>query len=224
MNGDPLHTDHPGRWVLHEWSGTAADFHALEPGSDRALWWCRVESPALILGSSQSDSDVDVAAARAAGFDVVRRRSGGGLVPVDPDGTIWIDVTIPHDDPLWVDDVTRSMEWLGHVFVRALQPWVDARVHRGPFEQGSDGRSVCFASASPGEVFVGGSKLVGISQRRGRHGARMQCVLYQRWEPDPWAGLLTDRDVARRARDLHVATVDAPPTDIVAAVFAALPI
>lgn len=223
MNAGPLHIDHPGGWVRHDWSGSAADFHALEPGAARALWWCSIDVPALILGSSQPASDLDVDAARAAGFDVVRRRSGGGLVPVGADAAVWIDVTIPHDDPLWVDDVTKSMTWLGDVFVRALAPWVGARVHGGSFEQGIDGRTVCFASASPGEVFVGDSKLVGISQRRGRYGARMQCVLYRRWEPDLWAGLLTDRDVAVRAHHLQVATVDAPPADIVSAVFAALP-
>ena len=224
MNGGDLHSDHPGGWVRHDWTGSAADFHALEPGSARALWWCRVDAPAVILGSSQAESDVDADAAREAGFDLVRRRSGGGLVPVDVDDTVWIDVTIPHDDPLWVDDVGRSMAWVGETFARALVPWVEATVHDGPFVQGADGRVVCFASTSPGEVLAGGAKLVGISQRRGRHGARMQCVLYRRWNPDPWAGFLTDDAVVRRIRDLDVATLDVPAHVIVDAVFAALPL
>lgn len=223
MSGDRAPTGSPGGWVLHEWTGTAADFHALEPVPERALWWCRVETPALILGSSQDAADVDADAARAAGLDVVRRRSGGGLVPVFPDGTVWIDVTIPRHDPLWVDDVTRSMTWLGRVFAEALSPWVPAVVHDGAFDRGADGATVCFASTSPGEVFVDGAKLVGISQRRGRDGARMQCVLYREWSPSAWTGFLTDPDVARRVGELRVATLDVAAADIAAAVFAALP-
>lgn len=223
MSVDPAHSDASRDWALHEWTGSAADFHALEPGPGRAVWWCRVDAPAMILGSTQDPDVIDADAARTAGFDIVRRRSGGGLVPVDPDGSVWIDVTIPRDDPLWVEDVSRSMLWVGRAFVEALSPWVDAVVHDGAFEQGRDGRSVCFASTSPGEVFVDGSKLVGISQRRGRDGARMQCVLYKKWEPATWTGFLADPDVARRTLELRIATLDVEPADIAAAVLAALP-
>lgn len=210
-------------WVLREWSGSAADFHAMDTVGERAMWWCTVDAPALILGSTQSADDVDHSIARRAGFEVVRRRSGGGIVPVEPGGTVWIDVTIPRHDPLWTDDVTTSMIWLGRVFANALAPWVSATVHEGPFQRGEDGRTVCFASTSPGEVFAGGAKLVGISQRRGRAGARMQCVLYRSWDPAHWTVALTDPDLARRVGELAVATIDAPAADIVAAVFAALP-
>ena len=222
MSSDRTVTPAPGGWAMQEWSGSAADFHSFDPPTGRALWWCRVTEPALVLGSSQDAGDVDVDAAHEAGFQVVRRRSGGGVVPVSAD-TVWIDVTIPNDDPLWTDDVTRSMLWLGRVFVRALSPWVAAQVHDGAFLPGRDGRVVCFASTSPGEVFVDGAKLVGISQRRGRNGARMQCVLYRSWSPHRWVGALTDPELAERTLGLSVAILDAPAPDIVAAVFAALP-
>ena len=42
----------------------------------------RTETPTLVLGSSQRADSVDAAAASQAGIDVVRRRSGGGGVPV----------------------------------------------------------------------------------------------------------------------------------------------
>lgn len=211
------------QWGFHHWVGTAFDFHEQELGSGRAVWWCDVDAPALILGSTQSHDDVDETAAASLGLDIVRRRSGGGAVYVHPTDSIWIDVTIGRDDPLWVDDVTRSMLWLGDAFVRALSPWVEARVHRGAFEAGSDGRSVCFASTSPGEVFVGEKKLIGISQRRGRKGARMQCIVYRDWNPAAWAPVLSSPTARTTAAEMSIASIDATSDDIVTALLTALP-
>ena len=210
-------------WERHDWHGSAADFHAMNPVLTRALWWCNVQEPAVILGSTQQDGDIDVAIADALGLEVVRRRTGGGAVYVHPTESVWIDITIPKDDPLFVDDVSASMLWLGDVFVKALQQWVDAQTFRGAFDAGADGRTVCFASSSPGEVFVGNQKLVGISQRRGRDGARMQCVLYRSWQPELWIPSLASEDVRERILTLPVATLSADVSDIVSAVFAALP-
>ena len=36
---------------------------------------------------------------------------------------------------------------------------------------------VCFAGVGPGEVLLGAGKLVGLSQRRTRHGIRVQCLV-----------------------------------------------
>ena len=216
-------TDRQLPWVRHDWFGSAADFHAMNPAPERALWWCTVQSPAIILGSTQQESDIDAAVAEDLGLEVVRRRSGGGAVYVHPTESVWIDVTISKDDPLFVDDVSASMLWLGDVFVKALQPWVNATTFRGTFDAGTDGRSVCFASTSPGEVFVGNEKLVGISQRRGREGARLQCVLYRSWQPELWTPSLTSTHLRERTSLLPVATLSADPADIVAAVYAALP-
>ena len=115
--------------------------------------------------------------------------------------------------------VIERPEPLGHAGVP-----VDARVHRDAFDVGDNGRSVCFASTSPGEVFVGDQKLVGISQRRGRDGARMQCILYRDWNPAAWASVLSLPTARTTATELSVATVDAAPADIVAALVAALPL
>lgn len=207
-----------GSWQCHEWHGTAADFHSLDPPAERAVWWCRVESPAVILGSSQAADSVSMQRASGLGLDVVRRRSGGGVVFVHPDDSVWIDVTIPRDDPLWVDDVAASMLWLGEVFVDALSQWVTTVVHRGAFDAGDSGREVCFASTSPGEVFAGDAKVVGISQRRTREGARFQCVVYRRWQPDQWAPCLVSATAQEAARSVRVATVPAGADEIVSAV------
>lgn len=210
-------------WNQHHWQGTAGDFHALDPDTERALWWCDVTRAALIVGSSQSVDVVDGECAAQHDMDVVRRRSGGGLVYVHPVDSVWIDVTITRDDPLWVDDVSSSMLWLGDVFVTALAPWVSATCFRGGFTAGEFGREVCFASHSPGEVFVGDKKLVGISQRRNRDGARFQCVMYRQWNSDPWLSCLASPHFVEGVRQLQVATLDVAADHIVTAVHNALP-
>ena len=205
-------------WGRHDWTGTAADFHAMELPYERALWWCNVETPTVILGSTQSLDDVNQKSADESGVLVSRRRSGGGAVFVHPSDSVWIDVTISRDDPLWKDDVVQSMLWLGELFVDALSPWVQANVYRDSFVTGVDGRVVCFASSSPGEVFVGTNKLVGFSQRRGRDGARFQCVLYRHWRPSEWSQVLSSSDVRSRVADIAVATLDIPAQTLVNAI------
>ena len=49
---------------------------------------------------------------------------------------------------------------------------------------------VCFAGLGPGEVLRDGDKLVGISQRRSRAGARFQCAVHIRWSPSVLVALL----------------------------------
>jgi lipoate-protein ligase A len=210
-------------WLRHDWVGTASDFHSKDLPAERAMWLCSTEKSALILGSTQDQSDVLSDAAETFGIEIVRRRSGGGAVYVAPGESVWLDITISREDPLWQDDVSASMLWLGDVFVQALRPWVYAETFRGTFHNGDVGRAVCFASAAPGEVFVGEDKLVGISQRRNREGARFQCVLYRQWNPVIWGSLIASLDVQEHVRSMQVATVDAPERDIADAVMSALP-
>lgn len=205
-------------WGRHDWTGTAADFHAMELPAERALWWCQVQDPTVILGSTQTVDDVDQNIAVESGLLVSRRRSGGGAVFVHPTDSVWVDITISRNDPLWKDDVVQSMLWLGDLFVEALSPWVQAQVYRESFSTGVDGRVVCFASSSPGEVFVGTNKLVGISQRRSRDGARFQCVLYRQWQPTEWSHVLASPDVRSRVADIPVATLDIPALTLVNAI------
>jgi lipoate-protein ligase A len=217
-------TSADGTWQRHDWQGTAADFHSLEPSSERGLWWCNVDAPALIVGSSQSVDTVRSVCAAENGIDVVRRRSGGGIVYVHPSDSVWIDITISREDPLWVDDVSSSMLWLGGVFVDALSPWLTTSVYTDAFSAGEFGREICFVSHSPGEVFAGDAKVVGISQRRTRDGARFQCVLYRQWNPSEWTPCIDARAAADAASSLRVATVAATADQIVTAVHNALPL
>jgi lipoate-protein ligase A len=173
--------------TVHRWRGLATEFHSRalpRPLQSTAVWLFALERAALVLGSSQRDGVADLRVAQAQGIEVVRRNSGGGAVLLIPGQCLWVDVLLPRDDARWVDDVGRSTYWLGDVWVRALRGLgVDGLLHRGSLQQTPWGRLVCFGAVGPGEVTVDGRRVVGISQRRTRDGARFQCLILERWDP-----------------------------------------
>ena len=219
-------------WPVVEQSGTAATLHGEElPTPDRRLVrLASVDGPALVLGSSQVADRLDLDGAMARGVEVVRRRSGGGAVLLWPGHQVWLDLCVPRGDPLWDDDIGRSGRWLGTCLAAALLDLgaAGAAAHDGPFAPGRWSQQVCFAGRAPGEVLVGGRKVVGTSQRRTRAGAVFQVAIAMVWAPITLVQLLGLPDEAAAA----VATAGVglgelvPPVsvaDVVAAVVAGLP-
>jgi lipoate---protein ligase len=161
----------------------------------RTVWVLEADRPALVLGSTQPDTVADRPALTAAGVELVRRRSGGGAVLLEGGADLWVDVFLPRSDPLWDDDVGRAAWWLGEVWAAALAgSGAVSRpcVHRGGLVRRPWSDLVCFAGLGAGEVTAGpgGPKVVGISQRRTRDGARFQCSLTSAWAPGNLARLL----------------------------------
>ncbi len=176
--------------------GGAGEFHAREipalitPG----VWWFDVRSSALVLGSSQPLHHVDIESCAQRGVDVVRRRSGGGAVLLEPGDVLWADVLLPVTDPRWTSDIGRSAWWLGEVWGEALSSLgvIGTDVHRGAMVRSAWSDHVCFAGVGGGELMLDGRKVVGISQRRTRAGARFQCALYRHWRADAHVPLFAD--------------------------------
>ena len=191
-----------GRWTLRRLDGAPADFLArpLPEPAGREVWWYEPPAPVLVLGSTQRDAVVDRSAARRAGTDVVRRRSGGGAVLVAPGDAVWVDIVLPREDPWWVDDVSRSSDRLGEVWAEVVRRTAPGRtsVHHGTLVRGPWSDLVCFPGLGPGEVRLDDRKVVGISQRRTRAGARFQCLLVRRWDPVGILALLDLDDAARQ--------------------------
>lgn len=174
---------------------TAGELHALEWPDPLVptAWVLEVTGPAVVLGSAQPARPDLYERAAAAGVDVVRRRSGGGAVWLAPEA-LWVDVLLPRPDPRWDDDIGVAALWLGRRWAAALAD-ADApaaAVHQGPMVRTDLSAAVCFAGLGPGEVTAGtgGAKLVGMSQRRTRVGARFQCVAYPTWSPEPLASIV----------------------------------
>lgn len=170
-------------------AATVAELHALDPFADRPsgdtvtgpeVWLCEPTDAAIVLGSRQTPDLVDADRCRAAGLAVVRRRSGGGAVLLRPDAVVWIDVVLPHG--VAPDDVRGSMIWLGERWGEVLGTLGHGplTVHRGGMVCTPWSDLVCFAGVGPGEVLVEGHKFLGLSQRRNRHGLRIQGTLYRR--------------------------------------------
>ncbi len=213
-------------WAVERWRGTAGEFHGREIPErvERSVWVFDVDRPALVLGSTQPLDHVDHEACAAAGVDVVRRRSGGGAVLLEPDRTLWVDVVLPAGDPEWLDDVGAATWWLGDVWAAALRALgvAHAEVHRGPLVTNAWSRQVCFAGIGPGEVTVGSAKAVGISQRRTRTAARFQTALVLEWAPDTLVPLLAaPRPTAEQLREV-VHAVGVPPDRALDALLEAL--
>jgi lipoate-protein ligase A len=202
-------------WAVEHHRGTAAELHGfgVPDPAGRTVRVLEVTAPALVLGSTQRPVD-DV------GIDVVRRRSGGGAVLLEPDAAVWIDVVIGRDDRLWDDDVGRAFHWLGDAWAGALAALgvEDALVHRGALVRTPLSDLVCFAGLGPGEVTVGGAKAVGLAQRRTRAGALFQCAVHLRWDGERLAALLgLDRVGAA------VLALGAPAGEVADALVAQLP-
>ena len=146
--------------------------------------WLDATDTALVIGSTQRAVD--------AGVPVVRRRSGGGAVLLEPRRVVWADVFVPRQDALWDDDVGRAFWWLGDTWAAALaEVGLPApAVHRGALVRTPLAEQVCFAGLGAGEVVSGGRKVVGMAQRRTREGALFQCAVPLAWDPAPLAAML----------------------------------
>lgn len=194
--------------------GAAGAYHGLQL-PERAcahVWRFAPAGPALVLGSTQTESLVEATRCVELGVEIVRRRSGGGAVLLAPGRTIWIDVLVPVGHPLWRTDIGESALWLGDAMAETIARFSGETyvVHRGAMERSPWSSLICFAGRGPGEVFDRtGSKVVGISQRRTRTWARFQCVVSRRWHPELLATLLrpprpTSQDMASYGVDLDV--------------------
>jgi lipoate-protein ligase A len=213
-------------WQIEIDRGSAAAFHGREIPDplEPTVWWFEVASAALVLGSSQPIEHIDLAACAARGIDVVRRRSGGGAVLLQPGDVTWVDVLIPRGHAQWSDDVGMSAWWLGECWRSALETLglTNTHVHQGLMVRTPWSDRVCFAGTGGGEVMRGSAKVVGISQRRTRLGARFQCAVYHAWRPEAHSGLFSPP--APTSADLEgiVVPVDVSPAAVRTALEAAL--
>jgi lipoate-protein ligase A len=103
------------------------------------------------------------------------------------------------------------MWWLGEVWAAALADLgIRGDVHRGPVRHTRWSSMVCFAGVGAGEVTQDGAKLVGISQRRTRVGARLQSMCHLSVPADHYQALLVGRPPGDEVRALVAAAAVEP--------------
>ncbi len=211
----PSKTQEPP-WSFHSTAGSAISFHnKAMPGltnSTGQAWIHRTTPRALVFGSAQSEDLIDRVAAEDAGWEVGHRRSGGGIVVIVPGTHLWVDFLIGREHPLWDDDVHRAFDWVGTLWARTLHrlTGIEPHVHHGPLTDRDAGRLLCFAGLGTGEISINGYKLVGLSQRRTRAGARFQTML----ELDDHSGLLRPFARGRLSELLDQRAADRPERGI----------
>jgi lipoate-protein ligase A len=154
-----------------------------------------VVEAAVVIGSAQPSSVVDADRASRRGVSVVRRRSGGAAVLLQPGAQVWADLWVPRDDPLWALEPRASAAVAGEWWARALGAASLAgagglSVHRGGSVPAPGSDVVCFAGVGPGEVVQEGRKVVGLAQWRSREGVLVHGCAYRRWDPEPLIDLL----------------------------------
>lgn len=210
-------------WSIHELTAGAAELHEMDlhPEDGHAAYFLVAAERALVLGSTQPD-------AHARGIDVVRRRSGGGAVLLAPGELTWLDLVVPRSSPLWHDDVGRAMHWVGDMWSRALADLgMVTTVHHGGLRHSPWSRTICFAGLGPGEVVDDlGRKVVGVSQRRTRAGARFQTVAYHRGRVSGIVDVVdlgATAEQAVAALDAETSVVPVDPEDLKAALLSHLP-
>jgi lipoate-protein ligase A len=137
------------------------------------------EPACLSLGRAQPLADVDLQAVRAAGFDLVRRPTGGkAILHVDE---LTYSVVAPQKDPRVAGAIVESYRRLSAGLVRGLEQLdVTGLVADQRGESQRPGGPICFEVPSDYEITIGGRKLVGSAQMRAhdvvlQHGALPLC-------------------------------------------------
>lgn len=123
------------------------------------------EPPCLSLGYMQSINDVDRIRLALAGWDIVRRMTGGRAILHTDELTY--SVTLAASDPLVTGGVVDSYRRLSTALVEGLRilgtvPEADKRADGHNSANGP----VCFEVPSHYEITVGGRKLIGSAQVR----------------------------------------------------------
>jgi lipoate-protein ligase A len=168
----------------------------LDQSGTPALRWYSFTPGALLLGSSQQPRVIDAVACAQAGLSIHRRKSGGGVVLGD-ETLLMLDLALPREHRLYMDNITESYRWIGEVWVTALAALGLPASAVSIAEARADGqtlvpllRQICFGGLSPYEAAVAKRKVVGLAQMRRRAGMLFQCGVHLRWEPRRTAMLM----------------------------------
>lgn len=229
------HCDSASQWSIVESHGRAEPFHGKRPTdqTEPQVWIHRVVKPTIVLGSSQAEDVVNRQLAQEQDLEVCKRRSGGGLVYVDPDTDCWIDLIIPTSSRLFETDIARAFHWVGTHWSRTLASFY-ADDSANSFDPGDTrtcapdsepkitmattsqqtpmSKLLCFAGLGHGELTIDGSKVVGLSQRRSRHWVRIQSLLLGRWNSQALEPLVNPRYLAEAGIvDLAAIPAGLPP-------------
>jgi lipoate-protein ligase A len=135
------------------------------------------QQPAIVLGCAQRSLRPAIENKAAGTIDIVDRDSGGGAVLTGP-WLVGVSVVLPNCHPLLGQTLGDSYRGLSQLHVSALEnfgvsarAWLPSKLSTLPVPDAPVLDWACFAGLSPWEVIsADGRKLVGLAQKRNRHG------------------------------------------------------
>lgn len=137
----------------------------LSPPTLRFYAWV---PPCLSLGRSQPLADVDLAACRSAGVDVVRRPTGGRAILHTDELTY--SAALLESDPRSEGGVLESYRRLSEGLLSGLELLGIEATQAAGSKPATDPGAVCFEVPSAYEIVAGGRKLIGSAQWRSKGG------------------------------------------------------
>lgn len=133
--------------------------------SPPTLRFYRWQPPAVSLGRHQPLAEIDLAAAAAHGYEVVRRSTGGrAILHIDE---LTYAVAAPADEPRVRGGVMDAYLRLSNALLAGLQRLgLQADKAAGSVRAGPDVSAACFEAPSAYEITAAGRKLIGSAQSR----------------------------------------------------------
>lgn len=185
----------------------AATLAAVEAGeAPPTLRLYAFSPPALSLGYGQPDDEVDREACRRLGIDVVRRPTGGRAVLHERDLTY--AVVLPVDDPRVPPTVAGTYQVIAEALRDALLALGAREVAVAPRRATAGADPACFAAAARAELLLGGRKVAGSAQRRGRRAVLQHGSILIDPDPSRLAACLRGADPVRLAGAMTGLAVD----------------
>jgi len=135
-----------------------------KPGDDPILRLYQWEPAAVTIGYNQKFEDFDQDAIAAAGYDLVRRPTGGRAILHADELTYAVIGSSP--SPLFGDSLHSTYLKINEALLAFLHRLdIAADISAGESRENARGL-VCFRSAGKHEIKVGGRKIIGSAQRR----------------------------------------------------------
>src|SRR3989339_741602 len=133
---------------------------------------------AISLGYAQKvDREIDLAKAKALGWEVVVRPTGGGIV-FHNEAEVTYSLNIALDNPLLPPGLILAYKKISAALIKALAYLgVDAEVAQVAARNES---SLCFSFPAKYEVVARGRKIIGSAQKRGRRALLQQGSIFVR--------------------------------------------
>ncbi|HTY14045.1 MAG TPA: lipoate--protein ligase family protein [Candidatus Omnitrophota bacterium] len=193
----------PGTPGIDNMERDIARFNAFEAGEAAPVLAIYSWRPRCIsYGYSMTGADeLDLEAARKAGWDTVKRPTGGGIV-FHNEAEVSYGLVTAKDDPALPAGLIPSFKKISEAVVRALKKLgVEAEVRN--VDRGMRNPKLCFSYPAEYEVVAGGKKIVGSAQKRGKRTLLQQGSIFVRETVPEDYRLLKNNDEAVNAVSLE---------------------